>query len=77
MHFPNQKIPVKKQARKILDFPALSSIQLNKNTCGKKLIYKIAEELHDRIKCSGIIISVSIIFGVDIFNILYDMLSHK
>lgn len=42
-----------------------------------KLIYKIAEVLRDGIKCSGIIISISIGFGVDISNILYDMLPHK
>lgn len=39
-------------------------------------VYKIVEVLRDRIKCSGII-SVSIIFGIDISNILYDMLPHK
>lgn len=41
-----------------------------------KRIYKIAEVLRDGIKCSGIIMSISVGFGVDFSNILYDM-SHK
>lgn len=42
-----------------------------------KLIYKIAEVLRDGTKYSGIIISISIGFGVDSSNFLYDMLTHK